>query len=290
MRPTPQPDGLFQSTTGGSAVSQLGNSTSRLERDQQLQAATEATQVAKAELASKEKALRVARKTMDDIQNRFEDQSKEVRALKRSVQTAVEEREKFYQRSIAKNDEIADLKKKLEEALALSRRAENPSIAEFAALRDRRDILEEKTKRLESTVRSKEGEIDFFRGQYQERDSNLREATLRNRELEEQVSRLSKEADVNKLALQEKTQNNYYSNMEARCKRLEQEKASLQALVKKQALDLEKATRQRPGVGTRANSVPRSPRLGARAPGSRGGSPMPANSRVGILRNNLEGR
>lgn len=250
-------------------------------------------------LAEKDRTLRQHKKALDRLQTRYEEQTAEMRKLRRDLEATEKLRDNYQSRSQrgdesirAKGQEINELKEQLKEARELAKGSSDPAVVNLTALLEERDELATKCKKLEAGAKRMDDDLEFFRKQYQERDNQLRESTNRVAELEEEKSRLETKAQEVRITLQEKNIENQSTKLVEKIKRLEIEKQSLQGLVHKLSMDLEKARNQRIGVGTRANSVPRSPRLGTRGPGSRAGSPMTGamGSRVGVLRGGLEGR
>ncbi|KAL1645794.1 hypothetical protein SLS58_003678 [Diplodia intermedia] len=179
------------------------------------------------------------------------------------------------------------LKEQLEDARRQLASSEVPEVVEREQLRRERDEALAKLER-EQRLREAGGrESDFFRSQYQDASSQTTKLSKRVETLTQQVRELEQlkkgERDrARQLSLSNATQA-YQEEIERLTAQLQERTASLQL-----RNDELKAIRGRQGVGTRAGSVPRSPRVSG-APGSRGGSPAPSglggHGRLGALRN-----
>ncbi|OMP85241.1 hypothetical protein BK809_0003911 [Diplodia seriata] len=214
----------------------------------------------------------------------FKREAEELRKYKANADNRIEA-----QNGTIKNlqKERDTLKEQLEDARRQLASSAVPEVVEREQLRRERDEALAKLER-EQRLREAGGrESDFFRSQYQDASSQTTKLSKRVETLTQQVRELEQlkkgERDrARQLSLSNATEA-YKEEIERLTVQLQERTASLQL-----RNDELKAIRGRQGVGTRAGSVPRSPRVSG-APGSRGGSPAPSglggHGRLGALRN-----
>lgn len=178
------------------------------------------------------------------------------------------------------------LRGQLEEARQQLASSTVPEVAEREQLRRERDEALAKLQRVQKLREVENESSEFFRSEYQTASQKSTLLSENVDTLTQQVRELSKlktgERDkVRQLSLTG-AEEAYKDEMERLQIQLNDRNMLLQ-----QKNDELKAIRGRQGVGTRAGSVPRSPRISG--PGSRGGSPAPSglggHGRLGALRN-----
>ncbi|OJD33473.1 chromo domain shadow [Diplodia corticola] len=179
------------------------------------------------------------------------------------------------------------LKEQLDEARQQLASSTVPEVAEREQLRRERDDALARLERVRKLREAEGRESDFFRSQYQDASNGAAELSDRVATLTQQVRELERlkagERDRARRQSLATATAAYQQEIDRLSLQLHERTASLQL-----RNDELKAIRGRQGVGTRAGSVPRSPRVGG-APGSRGGSPAPSglggHGRLGALRN-----
>lgn len=185
-------------------------------------------------------------------------------------------------------NERSTLKEQLGEARGQLESSSIPEVAEREQLRRERDEALAKLERAQKARETENKESEFFRSQYQEASNQATALSTEVTTLTQQMREFEKLASgererARKLTLETAT-NTYKEEVD----RLTVQLRDREELIK-QKNDEIKAIRGRQGVGTRAGSVPRSPRITGGGPGSRGGSPAPSGlghgGRLGALRN-----
>lgn len=212
--------------------------------------------------------------------------NKENRELKQS-QLTTRERVRVRDDTIASlKAERTTLQKALDEARAQLASSTIPAVSEREQLRRERDDAQAKLERAQRAREAESRESDFFRAQYQDAANTATDGANEAAALRRQVRDLQSAASGEReraRGLSLRAAKDAYAGEVAQLRA--QLKAS-EDLVKLKDSEV-KALRGRQGVGTRAGSVPRSPRVVGGGPGSRGGSPAPSGlgGRVERLRN-----
>jgi hypothetical protein len=223
---------------------------------------------------------------LGDLQLRFEDQTTEKRRLSREL-SDVRDALAMAERRHAGNDEAIDilkarsriLEEELVKARELLRDHQIPELAEMERLRREKVLAEDAQKKAEKDALQKESLTGFLRQQYQDATARMGELNQDNDELLAKVKVLEKKASGEIVRVRQLHLDQSQKRLLSDNARLQQENKHLTAQIKKEQ---ETQKLRKSGIGTRAGSVPRSPRVG---PVSRGGSPAPAH-RVGALKNN----
>lgn len=179
------------------------------------------------------------------------------------------------------------LKQQLNEARNQLATSTVPEVAEREQLRRERDDALAKLERAQKTRETENKESEFFRSQYQDASNRASELSGEVTSLTQQLREFERLASGERERARQLTLNAatdaYRDEVEMLRAQLRDREDTI-----KQKTDEIKAIRGRQGVGTRAGSVPRSPRITG-GPGSRGGSPAPSglggHGRLGALRN-----
>jgi Class II histone deacetylase complex subunits 2 and 3 len=213
---------------------------------------------------------------MDDQCNRYEEQRREMDELRREFESAknhiellTKRRARQDEQSDALKTEVRGLKDELRDARSKLATNEIPAVSEFEALRAQLEDAVNAKERTRRSMANNEQTLEFVRAQYQDVGEKFLDASRENETLKERLEILERKASGEQHRLQELALRD--------AKELQQtEHAILQAryenaLTVISRLEEEKRTK-RPGVYTRAGSVPRSPRVG---PSSRAPSPIP---------------
>ncbi|KAI9789526.1 MAG: hypothetical protein M1835_001608 [Candelina submexicana] len=213
---------------------------------------------------------------LTDLQFRFEDQSKEMVAIRGErddaiIATAATSRR--LEKITADTAKLKEGRDNLEAELVDARAAllnSTPEIAELEKARaELRRAVVDRTK-LENRVQSMTKELEFTRTQYQTASTAAAEASMEVVTLREKNAVLERKANGETVKLRQINSSKDIEMHLARIRELEQILESREDLLKRKDEELKAQTRQR-GLGTRASSVPRSP-----MPHSRASSPASA--------------
>ncbi|KAI9707765.1 MAG: hypothetical protein M1836_000727 [Candelina mexicana] len=213
---------------------------------------------------------------LTDLQFRFEDQSKEMVAIRGErddaiIATAATSRR--LEKITADTAKLKEGRDNLEAELVDARAAllnSTPEIAELEKARaEHRRAVVDRTK-LENRVQSMTKELEFTRTQYQTASTAAAEASMEVVTLREKNAVLERKASGESVKLRQINSSKDIDMHLARIRELEQILESREELLKRKDEELKAQTRQR-GLGTRASSVPRSP-----MPHSRASSPASA--------------
>lgn len=229
--------------------------------------------------------------SLESLQYRFEESGAEIRAARKErdeaeMRAAVVIKQK---ESLAVRFEKADEEHKAAKAQLDAERAANASsadtnVAELACLRASLAEAETAKDKAEKSIARKEADFEFLRSEYQKASSAAAEYADRIENLEAQNIILTRKADgqaakLKRMGIDENQRSLLRENqklkleLENREKLLAQREEELRSVKNLKGL----------GMGTRAASVPRSPRVGANG-GSRAASPLPGG-RINLLRN-----
>lgn len=229
--------------------------------------------------------------SLESLQYRFEESGAEIRAARKErdeaeMRAAVATKQK---ESLAARFERADEERRAAKAQLDAERAANASsadtnIAELARLRASLAEAETAKDKAEKSIARKEADFEFLRSEYQKASSAAAEYADRIENLEAQNITLTRKADgqaakLKRMGIDENQRSLLRENqklkleLENREKLLAQREEELRSVKNLKGL----------GMGTRAASVPRSPRVGANG-GSRAASPLPGG-RINLLRN-----
>jgi hypothetical protein len=285
MRMTPQADNDASTTRISDS---LAGKSSQLANAEEMLALRKVNEALEARAVAAEARSRDLEGSLDSLQLRFEDQTVEKRSLVRQL-TEIRDASVWAEKRNAHNDEtIHTLKTKnreMEEELTKARELLSnhhvPEVAELEKLRSEKVLAQEAQTKAEKDAAQKESLNGFLRQQYQDATARVVEVNQENDELLAKVKVLEKKASGEIAKVRQLHLDQQQRRLVAENTRLQQENRNLVAQIQRQADDLQ--TVRKSGIGTRASSAPRSPRVGPTI--SRGGSPAPAQ-RVGALKSN----
>ncbi|OCK79521.1 hypothetical protein K432DRAFT_393812 [Lepidopterella palustris CBS 459.81] len=232
------------------------------------------------------KELQVA---LEDRQYRFEEQVKELLATRskaeeadQSATRALREKEVLAARLEKANKSLAALKIQFEAERASNIASSDSNVAELARLRTALAEAEGARDKALKSMESKETTFEFVRAEYQKSSSAASEYSDRIRELEAEVADLSRKADTQSSKLKRMGLDEHQRSLMKQNESLKLQLENREMLLRQREEELKNLKNLKGlGMGTRAASVPRSPRVGG---GSRAASPLPGG-RINLLRN-----
>jgi hypothetical protein len=235
----------------------------------------------------RERRLQEIERDFDLQMNRFEDQSFKLRGLQTELEdakTALEDSRTLRQRreetiSVLK-EENNNLKAQLTEARSALENGLVPEVAELERLRREKEEAELGRQKSEKDLANERSLGSYLRAEYSTASSRAMELGAENEDLLAQVNSLSKKANGEAVRLKQMNLDTQTTMTMREIDRLKLELKNKDQIIKRNQEELQK---KRAGVGTRAGSVPRSPRVG---PASRGGSPIP-DRRIEAVKNNM---
>jgi len=290
MRMTPQPEQDLSNTRISDSTTVESTETQKhlvqeLDTMQDLLRATE--EQLKISTETSNQRIHTLETDLSDLQFRFEEQTAEKRALLKELSDAKSQLELAGRQRESRDitidklkEEIRTLKSQLGEAHEQLQGSHIPEVAAMEKLRQEKDQAELAQKRAERNAATQDSTLGYARQQLEEARSRATELQEQNSDYESRFTILERQAkgEISKarqLFLDERAKSESAENL-----RLKQENRNLQQLLQRKEEELKS---RRSGMGTRAGSVPRSPRVG---PASRGGSPIP-DRRIGALKNNM---
>ena len=224
---------------------------------------------------------------LSDLQYRFEEQTAEKRTLlkalseaKTQIEVAGRQRESRDATIDKLKEDVRTLKSELQEAHVQLSGSQIPEVAALEKLRQEKEQAELAQKRAERNATNQEQTLGYARQQLEEARSRAIELQEQNSDYEARFTVLERQAKGTVAEARGKFLSERAKMHEAENLRLKQENRNLQQLLQRKEEELRS---RRSGMGTRAGSVPRSPRVG---PASRAGSPIP-DRRIGALKNNM---
>jgi chromosome segregation ATPase len=211
-----------------------------------------------------------------------------MRAMKRELEVARNALEDAKQLRLRREETISSLKEetgKLKDDLKTARGSlENSTVPEVAELeslrREKEEALAARTKAEQSLENEKQLQ-EYLRSEYITASTRAMELAQANDDLQSRVDALEKKATGEAVRLKKLTMDNQTKSAFVEITRLEVQLKNVQKVLQRKEEELFKS--KRTGIGTRAASVPRSPRVGPTT-ASRGGSPIP-DRRVETLKN-----
>lgn len=230
-------------------------------------------------------------KSMESLQFEFEEQRAKLIKVEAERNQAVQREMRQQERVLtlqAKNtsyrDEIAQLKKQLDDARLTMQDHTIPDRAELEKMRLELDTAKSDREKEASRVKALDSQVDYLRDNYQTASNQATTLAAANAAHE----KLIKELEIKASGEQAKLRG---MSLDSHSKKLQADNEKLTATLKgreealsrmnEELIKLREASRGR--VGTRASSVPRTPRSGTpmldRNPGSRQGSPASARPR-----------
>jgi hypothetical protein len=283
--------------SGGQIADSIESESSRpsQEPSEKLRSYKKSEEALKAQLREKENALREREAQIrqiendfDEQMNRFEAQSFKMRTMERELEDAKQALEDAKQLRLNKEEIIATLKGdsgKLKDELTTARSSlETSTVPEVAELETMRREKEEAVAAKAKAEQSLENERllqEYLRKEYSTASTSAMELARANADLQSRVDALEKKATGEAVRLKKLTMDNQTKAAFVEITRLEVQLKNVQTVLQRKEEELSKS--KRTGIGTRAASVPRSPRVGPTT-ASRGGSPIP-DRRVETLKN-----
>ncbi|KAF2427575.1 hypothetical protein EJ08DRAFT_353621 [Tothia fuscella] len=236
---------------------------------------------------AKDEELLSYQTALSDLQFRFEAQTAEKRSLaseltetKRIIVSIQNQNEV----GIASIESFKETTRDLRERLAEARRAlETSAIPEIAAmekLRQEKEKAEEARAKAEKDKASQDSLNKYLAENYSLASTRAAELGQENEEYAAKNMALEKTASGEIVKVRQMYHSEQQKRLQSENIRLKQEVKNMSSLLQRKE---EEHRNRKPGVGTRAGSVPRSPRVG---PASRAGSPIP-DRRIGVLKNNM---
>jgi DNA repair exonuclease SbcCD ATPase subunit len=290
MRMTPQPKQDISETRISESTAVASTETQKhlaedLSAMQELLKATE--EQLKISTESSDQRIGALESDLSELQFRFEEQTAEKRNLLKEIseskvllETAGRQRESRDATIDKLKEEIRIMRSELGEAHGQLQGSQIPEVAALEKLRQEKEQAETALKRAERDAATQASTMGYVREQLEEARSRAIELQEQNSDFESRFTILERQANgeiskARSLFLDDRSKNESAENL-----RLKQENRNLQQLLQRKEEELKS---RRTGMGTRAGSVPRSPRVG---PASRAGSPIP-DRRIGALKNNM---
>lgn len=229
--------------------------------------------------------------SLESLQYRFEESGAEIRAVRKErdeaeMRAAVAIKQK---ESLAARFEKVDEERRVAKAQLDAERAANVSsadtnIAELARLRASLAEAETAKDKAEKSIARKEADFEFLRSEYQKASSAAAKHADRIENLETQNTTLTRKADGQAAKLKRMVIDENQRSLLRENQKLKLELENREKLLTQREEELRNVKNLKGlGMGTRAASVPRSPRVGANG-GSRAASPLPGG-RINLLRN-----
>lgn len=298
ITPQPEPDmsttHISDSNVGpSSSINKTPTSSNELASlRSMLKAAEEALQEKDAIIKSKDDMIRAESKrwyeldkAINDLQFRFEDQSKENRQLKNKVEEletglgmAQKQRESREATIASLKEEITKWRTELTSARDLLATSVVPEVAELERLRKERDSAEERARKATKRADDNENIIGYTRKQYDEATERVAELNQANEEFRTRLQKVEKLAHGEVSKAREMNLHNQTTIIMKENENLRRQCNELEYILKRKEEEL----KNKRTIITRGGSVPRSPRIG---PTSRAGSPI-TDRRVGALKSN----
>ncbi|KAF2179844.1 hypothetical protein K469DRAFT_673661 [Zopfia rhizophila CBS 207.26] len=292
MTPQPQASGTVADSTHIS--DSIPGSSQKISK---LQALLEETQQA---LKQKEAAFKASERhsrqfeaTLNRRQTEFEDLTRRCLMLQEQLETANTRVERADKEKVIKQEqyerkcaEVQEVKAQLEQQQQTNLASDDEKVAEITQLRldlAACKLTEEKATKL---AKSTEETLGYVREQYQNAQSIAAEYAQANQLLQSQVAKLEKKASGEAARLKQIHLEKNHETMVKMNDQLKIRKGHLERLLERKEDEISRYKNGKGvGMGTRAASVPRSPRVGG-ASGSRAASPVVGGrDRVRDLRN-----
>ncbi|RDI84458.1 hypothetical protein Vi05172_g5725 [Venturia inaequalis] len=224
---------------------------------------------------------------LEDLQFRFEEQSKQKRVLVGELNKARNELESTQKQKETRDitidklkEERRELQTQLEQARAALTGSANLDIAAAENLRQEVERAQAEKQKAERGLAKSTELSGYLHEVYSQESIKTAQLVSENAEMESRIKVLEKQASGEITKARQQFQ-------DEQKKRTAMENAKLKAQVSNLTILLsrkeEELRNKKAGVGTRAGSVPRSPRVG---PASRANSPIP-DRRIGALKNNM---
>jgi hypothetical protein len=224
---------------------------------------------------------------LGDLQYRFEEQTTQKRLLIHDINEVRNQFEITQKQKESRDitidklkEENRELKTQLADARTALEGSALPDVAAAEKLRQEVEQAQQAMRKAEKETASQSSLNGYLSQQYNEASSRAKELANENHEMESRIQVLEKKASGEIARARQIFQDEQNKRTAAENARLKAQVNNLNALLSRKEEELRN---KKAGVGTRAGSVPRSPRVG---PASRANSPIP-DRRIGALKNNL---
>ena len=170
-------------------------------------------------------------------------------------------------------DEVLNLKKQLEVANAALLEHTVPERAELEKSKAEAAAAVTESETNVKRVKTLEEQLDYLRDQYQTRSNENTQLANSNDEQAKQIAELQVQASSERAKLKAINNDTLIKKYEDTVKQLRTIVKEREGTMQRMSEELTRLREPRGRVGTRASSIPRSPRAGTREPVSRQGSP-----------------
>ncbi|KAF2727154.1 hypothetical protein EJ04DRAFT_529673 [Polyplosphaeria fusca] len=290
LRMTPHPGTTPENETTHISDSMPGTATEVSKLQEQLAEMQRMYEEARASMGLEKKRNKEWAKSVErgaDMQDTLKreqlETTRKLTAANQQIQLLTQQKESLQARNEQKTESYNQIRAKFSEQQDMNLASEDQKVAALARLHQELDASKAAEAAAIRRAESDQKTLEYLREQYQTAERRVNELTAENASLSKEVTDLTHKADRTKVELNqlsmdqrfERTQNqrNVYKAenevLKKRLQRVEEDNARLKAS-------------KGVGMGTRAQSVPRSPRVGS---ASRGASPAATvRDRVGALR------
>jgi len=231
--------------------------------------------------------------TMESRQNEFESLARDLRKMRSEVDSAnmaktmaLQQKDTAEEKLRKKTEEFNALQRKYEQLQSAGLASEDEKLAKIAKLQQELDKAKESEEKALRKSKATEQQNAYFINEYQNASRRATELTDANAALEKEKEKYKRKAESDAVELKKTflEQNHAATVKQNEALKIEmghKDRVLLQKDDELRRLQMSRGV----GLGTRAASVPRSPRVGNAAnAGSRAASPLPGG-RVGLLRN-----
>lgn len=231
--------------------------------------------------------IREIESDLEDLQFRFEEQSKQKRQLVSDLNQVRSDLESSEKRKEARDITIDKLKEErrelqthLEQARAALTESAIPDVAATEKLRQEAEQAQADKQKAEKDLARSTDLNGYLHEVYSQKSTETAQLANENAEMESRIKMLEKQASGEIAKARQQFQDEQRKRTATENAKLKAQVNNLTALLSRKEEELRN---KKAGVGTRAGSVPRSPRVG---PASRANSPIP-DRRIGALKNNM---
>ncbi|KAH0335695.1 hypothetical protein KCU81_g8909, partial [Aureobasidium melanogenum] len=232
------------------------------------------------ELHQAQAQLRELTKSMETLQYNHEEQRAEMVKAQKERNDALQREERLITSNNdlrAKNtllrDEVLDLKKQLETARVALVNHTVPEIAEIEKIKAEALAATVERDREAKRAQMAETQLGYVTSQYQTASTENTKLAAANDQLTASVAELEVKASGEQARLKELNNNALNNKYSGEIKKLRHDLSEREGTMQRMSEELNRLREPRGRVGTRASSIPRSPRAGTREPQSRQGSP-----------------
>lgn len=232
------------------------------------------------ELSNAQAELREHVKAMEALQYNCEEQRAQMVQAQKERNEAIHREERLNTSNVnlrANNaslrDEVLNLKKQLEVANAALLEHTVPERAELEKSKAEAAAAVTESETNVKRVKTLEEQLDYLRDQYQTRSNENTQLANSNDEQAKQIAELQVQASTERAKLKAINNDTLIKKYEDTVKQLRTIVKEREGTMQRMSEELTRLREPRGRVGTRASSIPRSPRAGTREPVSRQGSP-----------------